>query len=128
LKAQGRLTIQTGHLKSISKDASGVSAKVSAHGAIQERAFCAAILCAGPEGDLTKMDSQLIRNILKRKLLTPGPLGLGGSIESGQPGSSHLSLIGPLQRETLWEITAVREIREEAKKLAHRIHQQASSC
>jgi uncharacterized NAD(P)/FAD-binding protein YdhS len=128
LKAQGRLTIQAGYLKRIEKDSAGIKVELASHGAIQKRRFDAAILCAGPEGDLTKMESQFVRNILGRRIVTSGPLGLGGFIDSDQPGSSTLSLIGPLQREALWEITAVREIREEAKKLATRIQQQLLTC
>jgi uncharacterized NAD(P)/FAD-binding protein YdhS len=118
LKEQGRLRVTAGHLRSISRDADGVRVDIAADGANQRLSFDGSILCAGPESDPSKMDSHLVRNMLQRGLMTAGPLGLGGFINGAQLGSERLSLIGPLQRESLWEITAVREIREEAQKVA----------
>lgn len=118
LKRDGRLTVLAGHLKQIQRDSNGAHVKIETRDAFLERSFGGAILCAGPEGDLNRVGDQLVKNILKRGVIKMGPLGLGGEIVEDAPGSSRLFMIGPLQRESLWEITAVREIREEAVKLA----------
>lgn len=121
LRAQGRLTIIAGHLRSIVRSANCADVELSTQGILVKRSFGGLLLCAGPEGDLTKVQNPLVRNLLDRKLLQAGPLGLGGFINSDTPGCSTISMIGPLQREALWEITAVREIRSEAEKLAKHI-------
>jgi hypothetical protein len=36
-------------------------------------------------------------------------------------GLSRLKLLGPIQRDSLWEITAVRELRLEAQKIAKEV-------
>jgi uncharacterized NAD(P)/FAD-binding protein YdhS len=82
---------------------------------ICSRPFDAAFICAGPEGDLSNTKHPLARRLVERQLLVPGPLKLGGFIPQQ---SDPLWLIGPLQRESAWEITAVRELREEALKVA----------
>lgn len=123
LKEQNRLAVMAGHLLSIHRDADGVRVELSADGTRLQRSFGGAILCAGPEGDPSKMDSPLVRNMLQRGIMTAGPLGLGGFINGDQRGSERLSLIGPLQRETLWESTAVREIRQEAERMRERVLQ-----
>jgi uncharacterized NAD(P)/FAD-binding protein YdhS len=73
----------------------------------------ALFLCAGPEGDISKTKSSLLQNLTRKGLIHKGSLSLGiaGSIP-------EISVIGPLQRENLWEITAVRELREEAARIA----------
>ena len=68
------------------------------------------------------MKNPLIRNLLRRGLITPGPLRLG-IVQSAQ----KLTVVGPLQREILWEITAVRELREEAQLQAGTILQSLSA-
>jgi uncharacterized NAD(P)/FAD-binding protein YdhS len=78
-----------------------------------QQSFDAAFLCVGPEGDISRMTNPLVQNLLRRGLVKPGPLKLG-IVES----APHLWVIGPLQRENLWEITAARELREEAEKIA----------
>jgi hypothetical protein len=70
----------------------------------------------------------LAQNLLRRGLLAAGELSLGAVIPPLALPEQHihrLKLLGPLQRESLWEITAVREIRIEAEKIANEI---ACSC
>jgi uncharacterized NAD(P)/FAD-binding protein YdhS len=84
------------------------------------------MLCSGPESDLTKIEMPLVKNLLRSGVIAPGELGLGVHATKTtlpESGRNRLKLIGPLQRESLWEITAVRELRLEAEKLAHEIRE-----
>lgn len=95
-------------------------AKRGAAGDTSEERFDVAFLCIGPEGDLRKVESPLVKNLIKRNLISPGPLKLGATSERNTP---RLWVLGPLQREDRWEITAVRELREEAKRVAQQVTQ-----
>ena len=74
--------------------------------------FDAAFMCAGPEADITKINVPLLQSLRDHGLIEPGPLGLGP--RTTPEAAASLWLIGPLRREDLWEITAVREIRQQA--------------
>jgi uncharacterized NAD(P)/FAD-binding protein YdhS len=86
------------------------------------------INCTGPEADITKMNVELIQNLLAQKLIEPDELSLGinalpdGTIitKDGKP-SDKLFAIGSLLKGILWESTAVPEIRVQAKNLADKI-------
>lgn len=86
--------------------------------------YDAVFLCAGPESDVRAMKLPVVRNLCARGWLCPGELGLGARINTDTlpPGAiGRIAILGPLQREDLWEITAVREIRLEAKRLAQQL-------
>jgi uncharacterized NAD(P)/FAD-binding protein YdhS len=89
-------------------------------GAIIRRSFDAAFRCTGPEADITKTDNTLLRALHAHALIEPGPLGLS-PLRAGEH-AVPLWLLGPLQREDLWEITAVREIRQQAQDVAAEVH------
>jgi uncharacterized NAD(P)/FAD-binding protein YdhS len=121
LQRTKRLRLTAGRFHDAKKTNAGCTATYTSRGARSEtitKFFDVAFLCVGPEGDLTKMKSPLIRNLLRRGLITPGTLRLG--IVHSAP---KLAVVGPLQRELLWEITAVRELREEAQLQAAAILQ-----
>lgn len=82
----------------------------------------AALLCAGTDGHLASSSEPLIQNLIQQGLLKTGPLKLGAlppQETHALHGARTLWVVGPLQRETGWEITAVRELREEALTVAH---------
>jgi uncharacterized NAD(P)/FAD-binding protein YdhS len=84
----------------------------------------AIFLCAGTEGELSRVADPLIQDLLRQELITTGPLKLGAEeTKSNSAGASTkvLWILGPLQRETRWEITAVRELREEALSIAQQV-------
>jgi uncharacterized NAD(P)/FAD-binding protein YdhS len=91
---------------------------------LRER-FDRAFICAGSEGDLSKVDQPLLRNLLARGIVRVGELKLGISLAAEgtipQEYDDCLRILGPLQREELWEITAVREIRVEAARIAQQL-------
>lgn len=83
------------------------------------------INCAGPESNYQKINHPLIRNLLKRGLVRPGPAEIG--IDAFQSGavigkngeaSELLYTLGSTMRGVLWEVLAVPEIRVQAENLA----------
>ena len=86
--------------------------------AVTSATFDRVFLCTGPESNLKTTADPMIRNLLKRGLLRPGTLELGADPQCALP---PIYMIDPLQREKLWEINVVRELRQEAKQLAERI-------
>jgi uncharacterized NAD(P)/FAD-binding protein YdhS len=124
----GRLTIHAGSIRSATRSTHGVAIQVSPPLTACPASFDAAFMCAGPEGDLAKIDLPLVKNLLAHGILARGELGLGADLSrSSLPfqARAKFKIIGPLQREALWEITAVRELRSAAAQLAQEI---AATC
>jgi uncharacterized NAD(P)/FAD-binding protein YdhS len=80
--------------------------------------------CTGP-GTTHRTQDELIVNLVHDGLACIDPLGIG--LETDDNGavisvsgiaSPHLYAIGPMRKATLWETTAVREIRAQAQELA----------
>jgi uncharacterized NAD(P)/FAD-binding protein YdhS len=61
-------------------------------------------------------DSELINNLINKKILNHDPLGWG--INTSLISTKDFFVVGPLQKYEKFEITAVKEIREEVKRLA----------
>lgn len=119
-----RLYIHAGRLSAAERSDHGITVQVAPSLERSPRSFDAAMLCTGPESDLTKIEMPLIKNLLLRGVIAPGELGLGAhpaKTTLPESGRKRFKFIGPLQRESLWEITAVRELRLEAEKLAKEI-------
>jgi uncharacterized NAD(P)/FAD-binding protein YdhS len=84
--------------------------------------------CTGPQADTRRLDQPLIADMLARGLATWDALHLGLATDAigavidveGRP-SPDLFAVGPLCKATLWECTAVPEIRVQARALAERI-------
>jgi uncharacterized NAD(P)/FAD-binding protein YdhS len=75
-----------------------------------------------------------IERLLETGLASYDPLQIGiGTDDHGQligasgKSSADLFALGPLRKATLWETTAVPEIREQALQLAKRITNQLSA-
>lgn len=82
----------------------------------------AVINATGPESDLRRIDSALLRNLLERGLVRADPLRLG--VEASGPfwrREEPLHTVGSLRKGTLWESTAVPELREQAAELARQL-------
>jgi uncharacterized NAD(P)/FAD-binding protein YdhS len=84
--------------------------------------------CIGPEADYGRVEQPLVRNLLRRGLLRPGPARIGmdalpdGAIV-GRDGvaSGVLYTLGSTMKGVLWEVLAVPEIRVQAEQLARRL-------
>ncbi len=129
LEAKGRLIVSAGRIRRAERrpdETAPLSITWQERGARDARTddFDTAMICIGPEGNLEASPLPLARQLIKSGLVASGPLKLGAGIQAKQlpPGmDARLVLVGPLQREALWEITAVRELRDAAEQAAHRL-------
>jgi uncharacterized NAD(P)/FAD-binding protein YdhS len=86
------------------------------------------INCTGPSSDYAAVDQPLVAQMRRAGWLVPDPLRLGVETDAegrmlgadGQPVPGLFTL-GPLRRPSLWESTAIPEIREQARALAARL-------
>jgi uncharacterized NAD(P)/FAD-binding protein YdhS len=86
------------------------------------------INCTGPSRDIRESPGDLLRSLLESQIARPGPLALGLDVADsgtliGADGleNSRIFAIGPLLKGQLWETTAVRELRCQARELADRM-------
>jgi len=119
-----RLSVHAGAITSFERASSGVNVTITDSNTQTPHIFDVAFLCAGPESDLSKVQAPLIKNLLTRGIIERGALGLGAHptrTSLPQHARARFRILGPLQREALWEITAVREIRVEAEHIAREV-------
>ncbi len=83
------------------------------------------INCTGPGCDIRKSKSPLLANLFSQGLIRPDPCYLGIDTTTngaviGYDGatSPFIYTLGPLRKGTLWETTAIPEIRIQAEQLA----------
>jgi uncharacterized NAD(P)/FAD-binding protein YdhS len=81
----------------------------------------------GLNTDVRRTQHPLVRQLSTNGHITPDPLGLGcaasteGRLEHDGHAWPHFYAIGTLLRGTLWESTAIPEIRQQARNLADRL-------
>lgn len=86
--------------------------------------------CSGLQGDFTKLDRPLVRQLLGDGIIRPDPLHLGidtapdGAVIDAD-GIAHPDFfaIGPITKGTFWEIVAVPDIRLICEQLAARLYE-----
>ncbi|MFT4286803.1 FAD/NAD(P)-binding protein [Nocardioides sp.] len=125
-RADGRLTVRQGTLVEVSDQ--GEVADVVIEPGEPALRYHAVVNCTGPLTDLSRSDSPLLQALHTRGLARPDPLRLGlhttvdgeliGADDAVVPG---LFSVGPPRKGTLWESTAIPEIRAQAAQLAARI-------
>lgn len=86
------------------------------------------INCTAPETDCRRLRDPLLANLLTTGMVRPDPLCLGLDVSAdgaliAQDGTTSelLYAIGPVRKGSLWESTAVPEIREQARKLVEHL-------
>jgi uncharacterized NAD(P)/FAD-binding protein YdhS len=126
----GRFRILAGRLASAEADGEGlaVSFRPRSGGPAEILRVARAVNCTGPAGDWSRAADPLPRALLARGLAAPDPLGLGVAVSEhgallGADGAPSPALygVGPVTRARSWEVTAVPDIRGQAKALAERI-------
>jgi uncharacterized NAD(P)/FAD-binding protein YdhS len=87
------------------------------------------INCTGPDGDLSRSSDPLIASLRARGAIAPDSLGIGietsddGAVVDGKGSVSRaLFTLGATRRPSLWESTAVPELRAQADALARTLH------
>jgi uncharacterized NAD(P)/FAD-binding protein YdhS len=86
------------------------------------------INCTGPEIDPSRSLNPLLQNLVGDRVVRPDVLGLGIAVDRhsrviAPDGAAHRTLyaLGPLTRGSRWEVTAVAEIRDQARAVARRL-------
>ncbi|QEH38220.1 FAD dependent oxidoreductase [Aquisphaera giovannonii] len=126
----GRLRVVAGRVESIEPDGDSLAVRVRGRGRADSEvlAFGRLINCTGPSRDIRDRAPMLVRSLFGRGIARPGPLALG--LDAGASGalldrdgnpSDRVFAIGPLLKEGLWETTAVRELRVQARDLAEHL-------
>jgi len=122
-REEGRLQVLDGGLAGLTDHVLRCEVELPA---LPDTLFADAVVnCTGPMTDISRSTDPLLSALVRRGLVVPDPLRLGVSCTpqgevldvSGQvvPG---LYVVGPPRKGTLWETTAVPEIRGQAAVLA----------
>jgi uncharacterized NAD(P)/FAD-binding protein YdhS len=127
MRASGQLEIRAGRIRDLIDTGDCMEVHYGPRGGDTELVENAALVIntVGPECDYGRVDDALVRNLLQRGLIRPGPAGLGmdalpGGTIIGRDGvvSDVLHTLGPAMKGVLWEVLAVPEIRLQAERLA----------
>lgn len=124
--SSGRLRVHKGRVAAL--DDAGAHVRVTIEGEDGERTALEGGLvvnCTGPQAGFSSGSDRLFGNLLGRGLVRPDGLDMGIEVDAefgvvGRDGrrSDFLSALGPLLRGTLWETTAVPELRGQAMRVA----------
>lgn len=130
LRRDGRLKVRAGRVVRYECVDGAVEAHVRWRGLAEvERVRVNRVVnCTGPDMDLTRVRSPLVRHLYQHGAIRPDPLGIGVVADDegcliDQHGRAQegLYLIGPLRRGHNWENLAVPELREGAARLAEHL-------
>ena len=132
LRAEGRLDLIDGGLGAV-RDA-GDHAVVTLPDGAEVRA-AAVVNCTGPLTDVTRLGDPLLDALIARGTIAPDPLRLGLAttteglvLDAEGDVVPHLFTVGPPRKGTLYESTAVPEIRTQAAALATHLRTESARC
>lgn len=123
---EGRLRVMRGRITELSEQGHKVGVTLQDKtGAEQILEGGLVVNCTGPNSGFSDTSVPLFQNLLKRGLIRPDELDMGIDVASdfavinGEGNHSEsLFAIGPLMKGTLWETTAVPELRGQAMRVA----------
>jgi len=125
--SSGQLTIIKGRITDMVPASNHIEVHYLPHGNSEMKMETAALIIntIGPETDYTKVDSLLIKNLLRRGFIETDPLHLGlnampnGTVINSDAAANNIFYtLGFTMRGILWEILAAPEIRLQAEQLA----------
>jgi uncharacterized NAD(P)/FAD-binding protein YdhS len=122
----GRLKVWSGKVVALADAGPRVRVEVEAAGGVRTAIEGGLVVnCTGPQTRFSATETPLFRNLLARGLVCPDELDMGiqadadfAAIDADGRRSPYLYAIGPLLRGTLWETTAVPELRGQAMRVA----------
>lgn len=119
----GSLNVMKGRVRDVICTPSGVTVEVDqGHGAgsVSLGPFDAVFNCTGPSVGLSENAHPLLKNLAQKGVLWADPLKLGLDVSADYRVGEQRNIyyIGPMLRASLWEATAVPELRQHAKSLA----------
>jgi uncharacterized NAD(P)/FAD-binding protein YdhS len=126
----GKLTVLAGRIAGVSEKQEGVAIAFRPRGGGEIRSLTVGhvVNCSGPSSDYGRVAQPLLRRLLDEAKIRPDMLRLGLDVDSdlrltnglGQ-SNDRLYALGPITRGRFWEITAVPEIRRQARWLAEHL-------
>ena len=127
LEQAGRLEVMAGKLLDAQSDGDRILLRWRPRGSDEEQTLTAdrIIVCTGPEGDLSRVQEPLLRDLMVQGRVRPDAHRLGLDVErsgrvydaEGNP-QDRLFAVGPLTKGEAWEIVAVPDIRRQVWDLA----------
>jgi uncharacterized NAD(P)/FAD-binding protein YdhS len=127
LEHSGRLQRQHGRVQSVEVAGDALQLTLAHAGASRVLSADLVIQTVGLDTDLRRSNHRLVSQLLTNAHIAPDPLGLGvqadsdGHLRHGEQYWPNLFAIGSLLRGTLWESTAMPEIRQQARHLADQL-------
>jgi len=132
LISEGQLTVYAGRIMEYAENAecAQVVFRNRKSGSRQQLQVERVINCTGSETDYRRIDDPLLKSLFAQDEARPDPLFLGLDVDAkgavldfqGAPSNS-LFAIGPVKKGSLWETTAVPEIRKQASEMAEHLTQ-----
>ncbi len=129
LRASGRLRIEAAALTRLEPVPDGIRAELRRNGRLEPAHFDRVVNCAGVEDDVRHCAAPLPA-LLAAGQVRPDPLRLGLDTDldgaalaapGGEEVDTPIHVIGPLRKGSLWETTAIPEIRRQAADLSAHI-------
>lgn len=128
---EGRLHVRAGRLDTV--EDLGARCRIGTTADLPSYDVDAVVNCTGPLSDVHQSSDPLIRSLLARGTVRPDRLALGiDTTEAGQviDAAGHpvpgLHVVGPPRKGTLWESTAIPEIRAQAAQVAAAVAERTS--
>jgi uncharacterized NAD(P)/FAD-binding protein YdhS len=129
LEREGRMRRLRGHMHSVALTDNGVRMTLLPKGETQEITLDAdmVIQSTGLETDVRRTHHTLLQQLMTNGHIRPDPFGLGidatadGHLLHDGKAWPRLFAMGSLLRGTLWESTAMPEIRQQARQLADQL-------
>jgi uncharacterized NAD(P)/FAD-binding protein YdhS len=126
--SSGKLEVLAGRIAALMPAGKGLTVSLDTSSGRREIAAGLVLNCTGPNENPDTSGQTLYRNLLARGLVAPDDVGLGvratadfAAIDKPGERSRWLRVIGPPLRGTLWETTAVPELRAQAFRVAEGI-------
>ena len=129
-KSSGQLKVLSGGIRAMAESSDNGKAVVAAslrqrHNNQDENITINKVInCTGPQSKLSAIDSPLMANLHKNKLIQPDQTGAGisceasGLVKNDQTRPSRIFAIGPMLKAVLLESVAVPELKVQSQKLA----------
>lgn len=138
LMQTGQMQLWAGRIQSYREQTQGVEVWFRPRHAkeLQHLTVSTVVNCTGSESNYRKFRHPLIEGLLRAGLVLPDAVGMGlqvassgALIEANGQASNWLFTLGSAQKGSLWETTAVPELRQQAATLAQTLLQPyQSSC
>ncbi|HEX8527614.1 FAD/NAD(P)-binding protein [Allosphingosinicella sp.] len=126
MRREQRLEVIAGRISFAEEGAGGLGVSIRRRGGGEERVQVSAVVnCTGPEGDLSRVEDPLVRQLIASGQARPDPLRIGLDVDaqsrvlsSAGWASETLYALGPLTRGAFWEMVAVPDIRGQIERVA----------